>query len=165
MTHDTSLTTTSILALFQTTKEERQSFVSDVLSKIESGDVDPLKIHLQVKCTEDVMKLLTSNSIYREAVVAEAEKQGKKTFDFHNSKFELKEVGVKYDWSKCEDPVLTELLATQAGLECEIKARQGMLKTVNPKEGLTITDKDSGETFTVYPPAKSSTTNVAVTLK
>lgn len=162
MTNDTSLTTTSILALFQTTKEERQSFVSDVLSKIESGDVDPLKIHLQVKCTEDVMKLLTSNSIYREAVVAEAEKQGKKTFDFHNSKFELKEVGVKYDWSKCNDTTLDLLIMQQERIDFEVKARQDFLKTV-PAKGIEIRHED--ELITIYPPAKSSTTNVAVTLK
>lgn len=157
------LTTTSILALFQTTKEERQSFVCDVLNRIESGDVDPLKIHLQVKCTEDIMKQICASDVYKRRVVEEAEKQGK-SFQFHNAKFEVKEVGTKYDWSKCEDPELASLMAQQAEIDAKVKARQDMLKTVSQK-GLTITDTDTGDTYTVYPPAKSSTTNVAVTLK
>lgn len=59
------LTTTSILALFQTNKEQRQSFVNDLLVKIDAGEVDPLKIHLQLKCMEDIIEQLTVNSTYK----------------------------------------------------------------------------------------------------
>ena len=46
----------------------------------------------------------------------------------------------------------------------EVKQREAFLKTV-PAKGMIITDELSGETFTVYPPAKSSSTSIAVTLK
>lgn len=162
MTHD--LTTTSVLALFETTKSERESFVLDVVSKIDEGHVDPLKIHLQVKCAEDIIKLLNSNNNYKSAVLEASQNQGEKPFQFHNAKFEIKEVGVKYDWTKCEDPILGELQSKQAVLDAEVKARQDMLKTI-PQKGMICVNEETGETFTVYPPAKSSTTSVAVTLK
>lgn len=158
------LTTTSILALFETSKDQRQDFALRVVDSLQQGQVDPLKVHLQVKCMEDVIKLLNTNTIYKSSVLEAAQAYGEKSFSFNNAKIEIKETGVKYDFSKCEDPILTDLLAKQEALDKEVKARQDMLKTVSEK-GLTITDTESGETFTVYPPAKSSTTNVAVTLK
>jgi len=158
------LSTTSILSLFETTKEQRESFALDLIDKIDSGNVDPLKVHLQVKCMEDVVKLINANTNYKKAILESAENVGQKSFQFHNAKFEIKETGVKYDFSKCEDEVLTRLYSQQSELDAKVKSRESMLKTV-PAKGMIITDEETGETFTVYPPAKSSTTSVAVTLK
>jgi hypothetical protein len=160
----TEITTTSLLALFETDKSQRQDFAMRVVDALENGQVDPLKVHLQVKCMEDIIKQINANSIYKSRVLEAAQAYGEKTFQFNNAKIEIKETGVKYDFSKCEDPILDDLLAKQEALDKEVKSRQEMLKTVSEK-GLIITDPGSGETFTVYPPAKSSTTNVAVTLK
>lgn len=90
-------------------------------------------------------------------------KHGKK-FDYRTAKIEEKEVGTKYDWEKCQDTSLNDLLSMQDSLTAKIKERQEFLKTV-PEKGLIITDEETGETVTVYRPAKSSTTSVAVTLK
>lgn len=158
------LTTTSILSLFETTKEQRQSFVSDVIEKINSGHVDPLLIHLQVKCAEDIIKGLNGNDDYKKALLEASENQGQRSFVFHNAKFEIKETGVKYDFSKCEDPVLAELHKQQEELGKKVKEREAMLKTLSEK-GVIVVIEETGEAVTVYPPAKSSTTSVAVTLK
>lgn len=158
------LSTTSILSLFETNKEQRQSFVMGVVEAVDNGQVDPLKIHLQVKCMEDIIKLLNSNTSYKQSVLVAATSYGQKAFDYQNLKIEIKEVGVKYDFSKCEDVVLNELHRQQAELDAKVKARETMLKTVSDK-GMILTDEATGETFTVYPPSKSSTTSVAITLK
>lgn len=170
------LTTTSILSLFETTKVERQDFVIGVVEALDNGNVDPLKIHLQVKCMEDIITQLTSmdekknkGSIhfakkYRDHLLTSVQAYGKKSFEFQNSKVEIKETGTKYDFSKCEDPILNGLYAKQAEFDLAVKAREAMLKTISEK-GMIITDEESGETFTVYPPSKSSTTSVAITLK
>ena len=158
------LTTTSILSLFQTTKEQRESFAIDLIERIESGSVNPLEIHLQVKCMDDVVKLINSNTVYKKSILSSAENMGEKSFQFHNAKFEIKETGVKYDFSRCEDPLLSRLYTQQSELDGKVKDRESMLKTV-PQKGMIVTDEETGETFTVYPPSKSSTTNVSVTLK
>lgn len=156
------LTTTSILALFQTTKEERQSFTLDLISKIESGEANPLKVHLQVKCMEEIIKLLNSNTVYKKAILEAAEQYGQKSFDFMNSKIEIKEIGTKYDYSQCGDPVQRELAARSEEIGAELQARQKFLQTV-PAKGMEL--KIDDEVVTVYPPSKSSTTSIAVTLK
>lgn len=158
------LTTTSILSLFETTKAERQDFIVRVVEALDSGTVDPLKVHMQTKCMEDIIKGLNANSIYKTRVLEAAQTYGQKSFEFGHGKVEIKETGVKYDFSKCEDPILVSLYEQQAAIDEQVKQRETMLKTVSEK-GLTITDEETGDTFTVYPPAKSSTTNVAITLK
>lgn len=158
------LTTTSILSLFQTNKEQRQHFVSDVLSRVFNGEVDPIKIHTQLKCAEDIIKQLTSNDQYRNSVVEAVQHYGTKSVEIHNAKFEVKETGVKYDYSMCEDPVINELLEKQSEIDKKVKDRQKFLQTI-PQKGLTVVIEETGETFIVYPPSKSSTTNVSVTLK
>ena len=158
------LSTTSILSLFETDKQQRESFVNDLINRIDNGEIDPLRVHLQVKCVEDITKLINSNTNYKSAVLEASENQGQKSFQFHNAKFEIKEVGVKYDFSKCEDIVLNRLYDEQERINKLVKYRETMLKTVS-ENGMIVTDEETGETFTVYPPSKSSTTSVAVTLK
>lgn len=155
---------TSVLSLFETTKDQRMSFVMGVVDQLQSGNTDPLKVHLHVKCMEEIIKLLNANTIYKSSILEAAEKYGEKSFSFNNAKVEIKEVGVKYDFSKCEDTILGALYAQHEILDAEIKKRETMLKSVDTK-GMLVTDEASGDTFKVYPPAKSSSTSVAVTLK
>lgn len=150
-----------IFRLFQTTKEQRAQIVTDVVSRLADGSVNPLSIHLQVKCLEDMLKQLTSSPEYKDLVLEESMKYGKK-FEFNDAKFDIREMGVKYDYSQCNDPVLIELEAQVETLNKELKARQEFLKGVNPK-GVEIIVED--ELVKVYPPSKTSTTSVSVTLK
>ena len=160
----TELSTTSILSLFDTNKDQRQSFCIDLISRIENGEIDPLKAHYQVKSMEDIIKQLNDNTVYKRSLLSAAETYGQKSFEFGKAKFEIKEVGVKYDFSQCSDPVLAELEAKASEVSEKLKARQSFLKTV-PLSGVTVVIEETGETATVYPPAKSSTTSVSVTLK
>lgn len=157
------ITTTGILKLFETDKSQRESFVSDLVQKIDSGYVSPLEVHLQIKCMEDIIKLLNSNSIYRDCLLTEAGKEGK-VFLFHNAKFETKEMGVKYDFEKCGDTVLQELYRQKTVLDKQVKDRESLLKTL-PEKGQGMINEETGETWTAYPPVKTSTTSIAVTLK
>jgi uncharacterized alpha-E superfamily protein len=150
-----------IFRLFQTTKEERSQIVTEVITRISEGTVNPLSIHLQVKCLEDMLKQLTSSKEYKSLVLDESEKYGK-SFEFQNAKFDIREMGVKYDFSNCNDPLLAEMEAKIEVLNKEIKSRQEFLKGV-PKSGIEVVAGD--ELVMVYPPSKSSTTTVSVTLK
>lgn len=171
---ETQLTTSNILSLFETNKEQRTSFVNDVVDRLRNGEIDPLKVHLQIKAMEDIItgltstdekknKLFTAAIDYKAMLLQAAEKYGKK-FQLHNAEFSIKEVGTVYDWSQCNDFQLADLLSTQEQIKEKIKERQDFLKTV-PVNGILITDSETGETFMVYPPSKSSTTSVAVSLK
>jgi hypothetical protein len=158
------LLTTNALSLFETTKEARAEFVDQIIEQVQDGKLDPIKVHLQLKCAEDIIKQITGNDCFKKNLMDDCDKQGGKSFMYQNAKFERKEVGVKYDYSQCNDAKLAELEAELAQITESVKARQALLKNA-PQSGLIVTDPESGETYTVYPPSKSSTTSIAVTLK
>jgi hypothetical protein len=157
----TYLAPTSILRLFETTKSERGSFVTQVIERLENGDVDPLETHLQVKSMEDLIKQITDSKEYKKLLLDAASKHGK-SFEYHSAKFETKEVGSKYDFSNCGDPIHDELEQKAKSAADALKERQYFLKTL-PVKGLEILIND--ELITIYPPSKTSTTAIAVTLK
>lgn len=160
------LRATSILALMDTTKEQRRSFAEQVIEEIEQGNINPLLVHCQIKAMENIIGQFTDKGDLKERymthVMDEAAKHGKK-FQFHSGSFETKEVGVKYDYSKCDDPLMDRLLAEQERIKAAIKERETFLKSITGS--IEVVDKDSGEVSTLYPPAKTSTTSIAVTLK
>lgn len=155
-----NLATNNVLSIFATTKETRQQFAQVVIDEMKLGIADPMKIHLQVKCMEDFIKQITSHPDYKDLTLDEAAKYGK-SFEMHNAKFEVKEMGVKYDFTQCGDPIYNKLAEELAELEKQFKDRQAFLKTVQPGTQLLIED----EVVTLYPPIKTSTTSITVNLK
>lgn len=154
------IATVTDLSLFETTKSERQDFAQSVVNGLKEGHSDPLKVHLQVKCMEDLIKQITSHPDYKELTLEEAAKYGK-SFEHYNAKFEVKEMGVKYDFTQCGDPIYNKLAEELADLEKQVKDRQAFLKTVQPNTQLLIED----EVIVLYPPIKTSTTSITVNLK
>jgi len=156
-----NLVTQTDLSLFETSKTERQEFAQSVINNAKEGLLNPLKLHLQVKCLEDLIKQITSNPSYRELTLDEAYKYGK-SFEHYNAKFEIKEMGVKYDYSVCQDPIYNKLKDELEALQEKIKAREMVLKSLS-QEGLQTLIED--EVVTLYPPNKTSTTTISVNLK
>lgn len=150
---------TSILSLFETTKSQRASFINQVIETLQEGQIDPLKLHLQVKCTEQLLSELKDRPEYKEAVLLEAAKHGKK-FEHYNAEFQVKEAGTKYDYSNCGDEELAALRDKLDEIQSKIKEREGMLKSF-PSTGLA--DPNNGNML--YPPTKTSTTILQVSLK
>lgn len=151
------------MAAFAVSKANREELAIQIVEAMDAGDLNPLDIHYQVKAMEDFIKVLTGNTRYKDYVLTEGMKHGK-SFEFNGSKMEIKETGVKYDYSKCGDPawdgfesLLSEIKETQ-------KEREKFLKSV-PAEGIEIVNNETGEVIKVYPPSKTSTTSIAVTLK
>lgn len=168
-------TPVKVLSLFELNKEGRESFVVQLVERIDEGEVDAMLVHLQVKGMEKIIDALTetdekknplfeSAKKYKNLVLSAVQQHGVKQVDFRNAKFEIKEVGVKYDYSQCNDPEVSELLAQSEVIKKKLTERQKFLQTV-PGKGLLITNEETGETNTVYPPSKSSTTSIQCTLK
>lgn len=153
---------TSIVALFQTNKEQRISFASQVINSVIEGEANPLNVHLQLKAMEDIIEVIKSDIGYKNSVLEYAEKNGK-SFEYQNAKIYIREVGTKYDFSKCGDTIYSELEAQQSTLKDKIKQRADFLKKA-PIEGTNTID-ENGEVITIYPPSKTSTTSIVVTLK
>jgi len=150
---------TSIVALFQTTKAERQSFSKQIIEAVESGRYNPIDIHLQLKAMDDIIKTITANESYKEALIDAACKEGNK-FSRSNADLQVTEAGTKYDYSVCNDPEHDQLSTELNELMAKIKERELFLKAL-PSSGIDVITKD-GEAVKAYPPTKSSTTTIKV---
>lgn len=128
------------------------------VSAVVNGNVDPIKAHINVSRMEAAIKLYKDNEDVRRITLDELAKYGK-TATFGDCKLTSVERS-KYDYSKCGDSKLAELYGRMEGLKNEIKAREDMLKHLQPKGAA---DPDTGEIM--YPPVKSSKTNIETTFK
>lgn len=92
-----------------------------------------------------------------------AKYEGGKFVTARGVKFEVAEVGTRYDFTTCGDPVILELYAQLETIKSKIAAREAFLRTV-PKEGQTIVVDGSAEVVTVYQPQKKSTSSYKTSL-
>ena len=155
-------------SLLNATKAEVKAFALQVMDMLEDGQQSPLEFHIQLKRMESILKQLTDKKEnaaiadrYAKLLLSEAEKHGKK-FDMYNGSFQIKETGTIYDWATTQDPTIAELLTQQEELKEKVKQRQEFLKAI-PPQGMEVLFGE--ELITLYPPAKSSTTSLSVTLK
>ncbi len=151
-------TITNTLAILPTTKEQVATFAAKLENELQSGSVNPLDIiHIQ-KCFEKTFEKIKPT--LSELARTEAEKYGK-SFEFKGAKIELAEVGVKYDYSKCGHLDYNRLVAEIDTLNEKKKALETMIKTF---KGETNMISEDGEPMTVYPPTKTSTSSIKVTI-
>ena len=153
------LSSTSLLSLFETTKSQRASFLQGVKEAALNGGAKPLNILLQAKCMAELAKEICDDPDLKELYLIDGEKEGK-TFTYLNANFSRSEVGVKYDYSKCNDTVLDDIQAEASALADKIKARQKMLQSI--PQGQELADPTNGNML--CRPSKSSTTQYIVKL-
>lgn len=79
-------------------------------------------------------------------------------------KFQAAETGTAYHYENCNDPLLDEYNKHIETLKEKIKQRQEMLQTI-PKEGMDMVNIETGESYKVYPPYKTSNSSFKITMK
>jgi hypothetical protein len=152
------MTPTSLLAIMPNKKEEIKTFSEMLLSQIKNGEIEPLKIHVQLKAIESVIKKVNESDEYKNAIRSESEKHGK-SFNIYGAKIDLAEVGTKYDYSGCNHLEYSDICQEIERLEGNKKAIETLLKAIKGKTGMVI----YGEVRDVNPPVKSSTSSIKVT--
>ena len=145
----------------EVTKEtiKEQSFA--LLKDLDEGHISPLQLASQLKFVEDIITNVKEE--LRQRVCAEQSKYGKERMTYKGAAFDIKEAGVKYDYSHCDDTIWNDLKQQSDALNDQMKEREAFLKTL--KERFTYIDESTGEIITLYPPQKKSTTTYSITWK
>lgn len=142
------------------TKEQINTFVQLVVNSVNEGEINPLELSVRLKAVEDMANDIRKQ--IQDMATSEAEKYGK-SFEYRNSRIDVKMVGVKYDYSKCEDAEW-ELLDSQIkSLKEKQKERETFLKGI--KGQLTIVNEDTGDIKTIYEPIKQGKESLVINLK
>lgn len=154
-----NLTPTSLLAIMPNTKSEINNFSDMLLTAINNGEINPLKIQVQLKAIESVIKKVNESEAYKYAIRESAEKYGAKSFEAFGAKVELAEVGTKYDFSNCNHLEYNDICEKIKALETDKKSLEMTLKTIKQPTPFVI----YGEAVEVNPPTKSSTSSIKIT--
>lgn len=140
------------------TKGNVESIAQHIANSVIDDGADPFETIAKIEAIkavcEEARKKLDAH------VRSELEKYGKEGIKKLDAKFELAEVGVKYDYSG--DPVWSRIAQQITPLQEAMKEREKRLKTVT--KTMIETDPETGETFEVPPPVKNSKSSFKVTL-
>ena len=135
-----------------------------VAQVLDDGTQSPLDLLLQTSIIAEAAAQIRNNADLRDACIDEYNRFGsQEPLRYHGARFTLRETGTTYDYTLCGDPVLLRLLQEKETLDAKIKEREKFLRNL-PREGIEATDETTGEITRIYPPARSSTTNIAITL-
>ena len=139
--------------MLDTTKSERGSFVAEVITKMLGGYVEPINVHLQVKCMEEIVKAIKANPDYNDMVLESARKHGK-SFEFRNAKIAIRDAAGKWDYSHDHEWV---------SLKAQLENRQEYLKAIKePVERITADGEVVTDVPATYTPGSET---IFVTLK
>lgn len=126
----------------------------------EQGNI--LQVAEGISAMETFIKEVKADEGFKEYAREEISKYPKGYVSNSGAKLELAETGTAYDFSRCNDPVYTQLQNEFQDLKEKMKQRETFLKTINIGGVDIITD--GGEVVTVFPPSKSSTSSYKITL-
>jgi predicted RND superfamily exporter protein len=79
------------------------------------------------------------------------------------SEINVRESGVKYDYSKCNYAPYNNLILQKKELESEQKTMESLLKAIS--KTTEIADAETGEIMTVKPPLRTAGTSIVLTIK
>lgn len=146
------------------TKSGQRELSKELARRVTDGDISPISAYVQMKSLGAVIDNFLKDKDVKEAAIAECEKYGKgETPSFKGATMKVGETGVKYDFTVCGDPVWNTLNEQLEHLREQMSQREKYLKTLSFTK--TEIDEATGEIYTLYPPARQSTTSVIVTYK
>ena len=148
---------TAELKRLVTGKDQIVSFAEGVIREVKAGDQNPLEVKVLITALKKSLEIIEEG--IKDSVLSEATKHGK-NFDFYGAKICIKENGQRYDFKNCNYPKWNLLDVQELSVKEKKKEAEAFLKTV--KEPFELVDTETGETFRIHPPTKSSTSGLSI---
>lgn len=152
-------TSIDIIKLLPFSKQKVSEFAKELKQSLENGEIDPLEMAIYFKGIEETIKQVKDTM--SGMAVNEAEKYGK-SFEFKGAKIDIREVGTSYDYSNSGDIDWERINSEINAAKERQKEREALIKSL--KEPMTAVYEETGETYTIYPPIKKSTTGIVISL-
>jgi hypothetical protein len=140
----------------QATKEVQKELAAQIIDSVKDGNESALKVAAKIKFVTDALEEVKKE--IQPLVVDELSLYDKRerVTVLGGYTVEVKEMGVKYNFSQCGHPRWTQIDEEIKALNEERKAIEATLKTLKGKT--IVVDEETGETFELYPPSKQSST-------
>ena len=136
------------------------STAADVIAaEVIDGHEDALQLLVGIKAMQKLFDAIVER--IEESALNEALLEAKR-FEKFGAKIEVREVGARYNFENCNDPVLVRLTEAKKQWADLEKDRQTLLKTLRCRTEML--DTETGEIINALPPIKTSKTGVVITL-
>ena len=138
--------------------ENAKEFKNTLLSECEVGEISAIKFKAILQLAIDALTEVKDSSIVRKAVIDEIDLEGG---ELKGSFFVAKkgEFGVKYDYSGCGFSEWSDAKNDEEKAKAKRTEAESLLKA----HKVSWVNESTGEV--IYPPVKTSTTNVSITIK
>lgn len=150
-----------VMRLLPSNKAGVESFSRQLITSVENGEVNPLELKALCKFMEAVFEKVDKET--KENQLREAGKYSDKKFNAYGFEIAKEDVGVKYDYASCGDPIYKQRLEILEEAKKQLDERIAFLKTI--KEPITLVDDESGEVATIHAPIKRGTEGLKFYMK
>ena len=133
---------------------------SELVRQLQEQEISALDVKIAMKQMEVAIDQV--KKVVDRMAADEAAKYGEKSFVYKGARIELAELGTKYDFSPCAYPPLARIESSIKEYGEQAKSAQNWLKSLKSKTDYI--DPETGEVCEVYPPIKTSTTGIKITL-
>lgn len=140
-----------IIKQLPATKEEIGLFAERINQALDDGSINPLELLKYFKAIEKLNEAV--KPMLDRMALKEAEKYPEKTIEVFDVKFLKKNGPAQWDYTNCNDAQYVLLAQYKAEYDKKLKERQEFLQHL--PEPMEFVDDDSGETYKIYPAAKS----------
>lgn len=148
----------STINLMPSTNNEVDKMFTLIKQEILSGKENPLKLEVQLKAMETLIKKLRSDNEVKDQMINEGMKYPEKSFEIFGAKFSKTTVGVKYDFDVCQDSEWQNIKEHAENYKAKLKEREDFLKTLKQP----VVNPDTGEM--IYPANKTGKESISVKL-
>jgi P2-related tail formation protein len=146
----------NLKAILDSDKHQLDTLIDVIVNEAEGYE---LEAYITAKKLEYVVKSLIE--ILQPMAISEAEKQKGNTL--YGAEVNVKDTGVRYNFSECGYLPYNNLISDKKQIETELKGMETLLKSINKKT--TIVDEQSGEILDVKPPVRTAGTSIVLTIK
>ena len=146
----------NLKSILDSDKHQLDTLIDVIINEAEGYE---LEAYITTKKLEYVVKSLIE--ILQPMAISEAEKQKGNTL--YGAEVNVKDTGVRYNFSDCGYLPYNNLISDKKQIETELKGMETLLKSINKKT--TIVDEVSGEILEVKPPTRTSGTSIFLTIK
>ena len=146
----------NLKSILDSEKHQLDTLIDVIVNEAEGYE---LEAYITAKKLEYVVKSLIE--VLQPMAISEAEKQKGNTL--YGAEVNVKDTGVRYNFSECGYLPYNNLISDKKQIETELKGMETLLKSINKKT--TIVDEQSGEILEVKPPVRTSGTSIVLTIK
>lgn len=141
--------TTTIQLSELTNRQKVDRMIHDFREEVVEGFINALDAAIILKAMEDFTKVLRADAEVKDAVKIALDRFNEKVIHYNGCVITKKQVGVKYVYDNCNDPVYNRLKTRRDIADALVKEREEFLKTL-PDGGMTVVDDETGEVYQIF---------------